>query len=148
MKPVMGIAIGVLFTLSAFSQNPVSWTFTSKKIADKTYELCFTATVQDPWHIYSQTTPDGGPVATKFTFNKNPLAVIDGNAAEKGKLQKKYEEVFGVDVKYFDGNVEFIQLVKLKASAKTTITGKVQFMACNDEQCLPPSEIPFSISLN
>jgi thiol:disulfide interchange protein DsbD len=56
--------------------------------------------------------------------------------------------VFGVDVKYFSGKVDFVQLVKLKSKAKTNFTGSVEFMVCNDQQCLPPATQKFSIALN
>jgi hypothetical protein len=130
------------------SQTPVNWSYTANKIADKTYEVHIKAGVQSPWHIYSQTTPDGGPLPTKFTFSKNPLFVISGQPIELGKLLQKHEEAFGVDVKYFDGDVDFVQLVKLKSNAKTILSGTMEFMACNDEQCLPPTTNKFSITLD
>lgn len=130
------------------AQSPVSWNFTSKKTGDKEYEIHITASVNNPWHIYSQNTPDGGPLPTKISFNKNPLISVEGKIDELGKLIKKYEDVFGVDVKYFDGNVEFTQKIKVKANVKTSINGTVIFMVCNDEQCLPPTNKSFSIELN
>jgi hypothetical protein len=60
----------------------------------------------------------------------------------------KHETVFGVDVKYFDGKVDFVQKVKLKGTAKTNFTGSVTFMVCNDEQCLPAATQKFSLYLN
>jgi hypothetical protein len=131
-----------------FSQTPVKWTYTAKKIDDRTYEIHVTAKVQEPWHIYSQGTPDGGPLPTKISFGKNPLVTVSGAAKEKGKLLTKYEDVFGVDVKYFDGNVDFVQVVKLKSRVKTNLNGSVEFMACNDSQCLPPKTEKFSVLLN
>jgi hypothetical protein len=106
------------------------------------------ATVQTPWHIYSQTTPDGDPAPTKIVFSKNQLLIISGQPKEVGKLMQKHEEAFGVDVKYFDGNVDFIQIVKMKSKAKTTVSGTIEFMVCNDEQCLPPTTNKFSITLD
>lgn len=137
------IAAGIIY-----AQRPVNWSFTSKKTGDKMYEVYLTASVNVPWHIYSQSTPDGGPLPTTVHFNKNPLVILQGKLEEKGKLLQKYEEVFDMNVKYFDGNVNFVQLIKLKGNVKTTISGKVEFMACNDEQCLPPAEVPFTIQLN
>jgi len=104
--------------------------------------------INNPWHTYSQFTPDGGPVATKFSFAKNPLYTLDGSVKENGKLIKKFESVFGVDVKYFSEKVDFVQVVKLKTSAKTNFSGSVEFMVCNDQQCLPPATQKFSIALN
>lgn len=141
--------LGVLLLLGIVvgAQNPVSWKFSSKKTGDRTFEVHFTVTVAKPRHIYSQTTPDGGPVATKISFTKNPLVTIDGIAKEIGKMETKYEEVFGVDVKYFDGGVDFVQVVKVKSNVKTNVTGNVVYMVCNDQQCLPPVTVGFNVAL-
>jgi hypothetical protein len=130
------------------AQTPYTWSFKANRVADKTYEIHLTADVQAPWHTYSQFTPDGGPLPTKFTFSKNPLYSLDGIVKENGKLVVKHEDVFGVDVKYFEGKVDFVQRVKLKGSAKTNFSGTVEFMVCNEQQCLPPATQKFSIALN
>jgi thiol:disulfide interchange protein DsbD len=104
--------------------------------------------VNSPWHTYSQFTPDGGPVPTSFNFSKNPLFKLDGKVKENGNLIKKHEDVFGVDVKYFNGKVDFVQRVTVKGNARTNVTGSVEFMVCNDHQCLPPATEKFSIALN
>jgi hypothetical protein len=131
-----------------WAQTPYTWTFTSKKTAEKTYEIHCTMDVNAPWHTYSQFTPEGGPVPTKFSFAKNPLFSLDGGVNEIGKVIVKHETVFGVDVKYFDGKVEFVQRVKLKGSAKTNFSGFVEFMVCNEAQCLPPTTRKFTVALN
>ncbi len=149
LKRMLGTLAGVTFIfLQAKSQtNPVNWSYSSKKLSDKTYEVRITATVASPWHIYSQTTPDGGPLPTKINFNKNPLIVTQGEIKEDGELHKKYEEVFGVDVKFFDRKVDFVQTVKLKNDVKTTVSGNIEYMVCNDVQCLPPKTISFDVQL-
>jgi Disulphide bond corrector protein DsbC len=130
-------------------QDPVQWKFSTKKLDAKTYEIHMEATVASPWHIYSQTTPDGGPLPTKIEFTKNPLVVLSGKTVEKGVMKEKFEEVFGVKVKYFPGSVEFVQIVKVKSDkAKTNLLGNIEFLACNDVRCMPPKTIPFSIALN
>src|SRR5580704_14700383 len=93
----------VLFTAKAVAQDPLHWNFSSKKIADGKYEIHLTATVEAPWHTYSQSTPDGGPIPTKIVFHKNPLIIPDGSAKEIGELKTVHDEIFGVDVKYFPG---------------------------------------------
>ena len=77
-------------------------------------------------------------------------SIIQSDRAGKGngKMITKHETVFDVDVKYFDGEVDFVQKVKMKGTAKTNITGSVTFMVCNDEQCLPPTTQKFSLALN
>jgi thiol:disulfide interchange protein DsbD len=149
MKRIITLSFLLLFTNILFAQiqNPVVWTATSKKIADKTYEVHITATIDHGWHIYSQTTPDGGPIPTSITFTKNPLVNVEGKAKEVGKLEKHNEPLFGVDVMQFSNTVDFVQLVKLKAPVKTSLNVAVEFMVCNDRQCLPPSTRKFSVAL-
>jgi len=98
MKKIIPIAILLLFSNFLFAQivkSPVSWTATSKKIGDKTYEIHLTANIQNAWHIYSQTTPEGGPVPTSISFTKNPLVINQGVTKEVGKLEQHNEPLFG-----------------------------------------------------
>ena len=149
MKKLVLFSLLLLVAGVGFSQvkNPVKWTFSSKKLPAGTYELKFTATIQPSWHIYSQNTPDGGPSATVFSFTKNPLVTLDGPAKEIGKLEQKFEALFGVEVKQFSDKVEFVQVVKPKGKAKTAVKGQIKFMTCNDRECLPPTTQKFSINL-
>jgi hypothetical protein len=149
MKQLVSLILVVLLTTQAFCQvkNPVKWSFAAKKIDQVSYEVSLTATVDPGWHVYSQTTPDGGPSATVISFTQNPLIVLDGPVKEVGKLEQKYEELFGVNVKQFSNKVTFVQTVKLKGKAKTAINGTIEFMSCNNKECLPPANQKFSISL-
>ena len=149
MKRIIIVLLLMAVSSYGFSQiqNPVKWTFTSKKIASGKYEVHMVAVIDNGWHIYSKTTPEGGPVPTLISFNKNPLAQQDGTTKEVGKLEQHNEPLFGVDVKQFSNKVDFVQVVKIKGNAKTFITGTVEFMVCNNKQCLPPKAIPFSIAL-
>ncbi|MFL5772621.1 MAG: protein-disulfide reductase DsbD domain-containing protein [Flavisolibacter sp.] len=131
----------------AQTDDPVKWEFSSKKINPNTFEIHLKAKVEDEWHIYSQTTPDGGPVATNITFTKNPLLTLKGDVREVGKLEQHFEKLFGVEVKQFSEKVEFIQTVIIKPGIKTSILGTVQYMTCNDEQCMPPKKVNFTIAL-
>ncbi len=132
---------------NAQAQPPIVWSFSAKKVADKTYEVRISATLTGEWHVYSQTTPAGGPTPTDITFASNPLVTLDGGTKEVGKLEEHFEPLFGVIVKQFSEKVEFVQKVKLKAAVKTSINGSVSFMVCNDEQCMPPARQAFSVSL-
>ena len=147
-KPVLLLATVLLATL-CFAQvkNPVKWSFTTKKINPTSYEVHLTAMLDNGWHLYSQSTPDGGPVPTAIAFTKNPLVTLDGTAKEVGKLEQHFESLFGVDVKQFSRKVDFVQTVKLKAGVKTTLNGTIDFMTCNDHECLPPSTQKFSLEL-
>ncbi len=149
MKKIFFALFFVFSSHVLFAQllNPVDWTVTSKKINDKIYEVHLIATINKGWHIYSQNTPDGGPVPTTITFTKNPLLDLDGKVKESGKLEQRHEEIFGVDVKQFSDKVEFIQVIKLKTRVKTSAKISVEYMVCNDRQCLPPVTKNFSIAL-
>lgn len=128
-------------------KNPVQWKFLAKKRTAGTYELHLTATIEKGWHLYSQTTPEGGPVPTRIEFVKNPLVTLIGKAKELGKLEQHHEKLFGVDVKQFSNKVDFVQLVKTKGNIKTSASGNISFMVCNDQECLPPQTVPFAILL-
>ncbi|WP_316794274.1 protein-disulfide reductase DsbD domain-containing protein [Pedobacter frigoris] len=111
-------------------------------------KVSMTAVIEKGWHIYSQNTPDGGPSATKVTFAKNPLVLLGGKVKEVGEMHKVHEEAFGVDVWYYKDKVDFVQIIKLKKpGVKTILTGTVEFMVCDDHQCLPVEEVGFSIEL-
>jgi thiol:disulfide interchange protein DsbD len=96
-------------------KNPVNWTSSVKKLGDKTYQVVLVANIDKGWHMYSQTTPDGGPIPTKVTVAKNPLITTTNGFKENGKLEQKYEPLFGVNVRQYSDKVEFTQVVKTKA---------------------------------
>ena len=135
------------FNATGQIQNPVKWEYKSKKIADKTYEVIFTAKIDKGWHLYAQETGEG-PVPTSFTFKRNPIVTPQGKTKEKGNLLKEFDKNFGTMLQFYADKVEFVQVVKLKANAKTSVNGEIEFMVCNDEKCLPPRKIPFSIKLS
>ncbi len=134
-------------TIIAQVKNPVKWTYSAKKLSTGKYELHMTAIVEKGWHIYSQNTPDGGPVPTAFTFTKNPLVTLSGPVKETGKLETHFEKLFDVEVKQYSDKVDFVQTVTVKGNVKTNVAGKVEYMLCNDKECLPPKEVNFSIAL-
>jgi hypothetical protein len=134
------------FAVFAQSGKQVKWSFAAKKIADKTYEIHMTADINGNWHMYAQDAGDG-PQPTAFNFTKNPLLSLDGGVKEIGKMKKVYEDAFKSEVRFYEKSVNFVQIVKVKGSAKTNLSGKVEFMVCDDKQCLPPTEIPFAVNI-
>jgi thiol:disulfide interchange protein DsbD len=146
MSRLILVLVAINLTVFAYSQKVVQWKYSSKKIADKTYEVHISASINDGWHIYSQFTPMDGPsLPTSFQFNKNPLITLAGNVKEMGTLVTKHEELFDVNLKYYRNKVDFVQVVKLKNNIKTNVTGTLEFMACTDERCLLPESITFSV---
>lgn len=137
------------FTAVATAQmeNPVKWTYTAKKIANKTYEIHITANIDGNWHLYSQFTGEG-PEPTSFKFDKNPLIKLDGNVIESGHVENVYDPNFKSTMKYFSKQVDFIQKVTLRSSATTIVKGVLTYMVCNDNRCLPPKDVPFSVKID
>jgi hypothetical protein len=135
-----------LFSI-VFAQNPVRWEYTVKRIAPEQFEVSLTATIERGWHIYSQLTPEGGPLPTEISFNKNPLLIFNSTVKEVGSMQEKHEDVFDVKVKYYNNTVVFRQVVTLSKKVKTKVSGSVKYMVCNDKECLPPKTNSFSMDL-
>ena len=135
-----------MLSASAQMENPVQWSYSAKKIADKTYELHITANLEGKWHIYAQDAGEG-PVPTEFSFTTNPLVKMDGKVKEVGKLEKSYDPNFKSVLKYYGSKVDFVQKVKLRSNATTVVAGTVTYMVCNDKKCLPPKDVPFSVKV-
>jgi thiol:disulfide interchange protein DsbD len=149
MKKFTLLLIGIIAACTLFAQSSkqVKWAFTSKKVAEKTYEVHMTATINGNFHMYAQNVGVEGPLPTAFVFTKNPLVQFDGKVKEIGKLIKKYESTWSGNVNYYEKSVNFIQTVKVRGTAKTNIAGKVEFMVCDDSRCLPPGEVEFSVNI-
>lgn len=147
-KITFSLLITMLFSAAAFAQieNPVKWSYTSKKISDKVYEVHITASLDPKWHIYAQDAGEG-PEPTSINFSKNPLVSLDGKVKEVGSLEKEYDKNFGSVLKFYSTKVTFVQKVKLRSDVATVIKGSVNYMVCNDKKCLPPKDVPFSIKL-
>jgi thiol:disulfide interchange protein DsbD len=149
MKKLLVLFCSIVFAINVHAQkpNPVKWTFTAVKKSDKQYEVVASATIDAPWHMYSQFV-SGGPIPTNFTFSKNPLIQLAGKTKEKGKLQKMYDKNFKTELSFFSDKVDFIQTVNLKVASKTNLVGMVEYSICNDDRCLPPAKVSFEVALN
>lgn len=123
--------------------KPVKWSYAAKKISSAEAIVLIKATIDDGWHVYSQTVEEGGPLKTSFTFERATAYALIGPTIEP-KPKTKFEQAFNMNVSFFEHEVVFQQKIKLKA-ARTTVKGKVEYMTCNDKQCLPPEDIDFSI---
>ncbi|TDG37395.1 sugar transporter [Pedobacter changchengzhani] len=143
-KITLLLAMVVFVATSTFAQiqKPVKLAYVAKKTGTDAI-LYIKATIDNGWHIYSQHTPDGGPVKTTFTFAPSKDYTLVGKVMEP-KPMVKYEDSFKINVNYFEKQVIFQQKIKLKKGV-TTVKGSVEFMVCNDKQCLPPDEVAFSI---
>jgi Disulphide bond corrector protein DsbC len=149
MKKLLIAAIILLGATGVKAQlNPITWSFSAKKVSDKTYEIHLTATIQTKWHLYSQTQPeDAIAIPTTFTVNANPLFTREGKIKEVGTMEKFKDASLGVSANQYSKTVDFVQKIKLKANVKTNFTGTVEYQTCDDHQCLPPRKANFSIAI-
>ncbi len=149
MKKFSLLIVAVLLTITgAFAQihNPVKWSVASKKLNSKEAVVFIKATIQDGWNIYSQTVEEGGPLPTSFTYKASKDFTLNGKTIEP-QPKTKFEDVFKMNVPYFSTEVVFQQKVKLNTSKPTSVSGTVEFMACDKTQCLPPDEYNFTVTI-
>ena len=147
MKKLISSIMLALIALVAQAQilTPVKWKI---KLDDKggapEKEIVFTATADKGWHLYDMNLPEGGPVSTSFTFETLNGAELIGQPVPSVKPTTVYDEQFAMNLRWYPGTVSFTQKLKVTDPAKFKVEGEVEFMACNDETCLPPDQIPFS----
>lgn len=154
MRKILGIIL--LFTgLAAQAQftdpkakifDPVKWSFTSEKLSDKDYNLVITAKIEKGWHLYSQFIEDGGPIPTSFKFTPSADYKLSGKVTESPKAVTAFDKNFNMEIAWHQDQVVFKQAVSLNVP-KTRIKGVLEFMVCDDQRCLPPSEVEFEIDV-
>ncbi len=127
--------------------KPVKWSASVTKISDTEYELIATANIDAHWHLYSQTVPEGGPIATTFTFQGNGKFLKKGNTTEE-KGQTVDDPVFGMRIKFFETKASFKQRIRIKTKEAFKINATVEFMVCDDSRCLPPTEVDLVFNIN
>lgn len=126
--------------------EPVKWRFELEELGEDKYALLATATIDHPWHLYSQHIDDiNGPMPTEFLFDKKDGLELMGAVQEPDPITE-YEEVFEMEVSYFSDSVTFRQAFK-NTGGLQTLTGSVGFMTCDDTRCIFPDPVPFELSL-
>jgi len=135
--------------ISAQSQifDPVTWDFGYEDKGNNLYELVFTATIDEGSHIYSMDIPEGGPIPTSFRFDTIPGFLLAGKTFEVTEPEEIFDEAFEMNIKSFSGKAEFRQKVTA-ASPYFTVTGAVNYMACNNVICSPPKDVEFEIKIS
>lgn len=127
--------------------SPISWSYQVNELKRGELEIVFKAKLDAGWHLYSQFIPDGGPIPTTFYFEENDEIKLVGKPSENGKKVSKYDDIFGMNLTWFDDSVSFIQIVEV-ADRNHILKGSFEFMMCDDEACLPPDEVIFEIDLS
>lgn len=126
-------------------QEPVKFKAELKTISDTEAQIVFTGKIDAGWHVYSTDLPSGGPISATFNTEKIEGAELVGKLIPQGKEIEDFDKVFEMKLRYFEHTATFIQKLKI-TGATYMIEGYMEFGACNDENCLPPTEVPFSFS--
>lgn len=144
--PLLFFVFLLSFVASAQILTPVKWVWKAEQVGKGEYKLIFTAKIDAKWHTYSQYIGEGGPVKTSFTFEKNSAVELIGKTTERGgKVHDEHDLVFDMQLKYFEEALICEQKVKVKGDTK--LKGVLEFMACDDHQCLPPDALDFEFDL-
>ncbi len=127
--------------------EPVSWSYDVKYTSNNEAELLLTATIESGWHVYALNLPsDEGPIPTSFRFTPNAAYTANGKV-KQGKFKTEYDPNFGMDLNFFDKKATFTQAIKRLSASDFKVDGELTFMVCNDEMCLPPEDVAFSIEV-
>ena len=148
-KFILSCLLMVVCLTSAFAQiqDPVQFKTELKKISETEAQIIFTGTIDAGWHVYSTDLPEGGPISATFNTDKMEGIELDGKLTPQGKEIQNYDKMFEMNVRYFEDKATFVQKLKITA-ANYFIEGYFQYGSCNDENCLPPTDIEFSFSGN
>lgn len=146
MKKLVSTLLLVLMALAVQAQilTPVKWKIKLEDPGTPEKDIVFTATAEKGWHLYDMNLPEGGPVSTSFTFETLQGAELIGTPVSSVKPTTVYDEQFAMNLRWYPGTVSFTQKLKVTDPAKFKVEGEVEFMACNDETCLPPDRIGFT----
>ena len=123
--------------------DPVTFKTEWKKVSDEKAEIVFTATIDPGWHVYSTDLGDGGPISATFNVTQMQGAEPVGKLKPVGKEVSGFDPLFEMQVRYFEKTAQFVQELKLTGGA-CRVEGYLEYGACNDENCLPPTQVPFS----
>lgn len=147
MKKILFSLIVSFLAFAAYAQiqEPVKFKTELKNVSATGVEIVFTASIEQGWHVYSTDLGDGGPISATFNTDKLTGAQLDGKLRPVGKEIASFDKLFEMDVRYFEHTAQFVQKLKL-TGGDYQVTGYLEYGACNDENCLPPTQVEFSFS--
>lgn len=145
MKKILFSLIVSFLAFAAYAQiqEPVKFKTELKNVSATEVEIVFTASIEQGWHVYSTDLGDGGPISATFNTDKLTGAQLDGKLRPVGKEIASFDKLFEMDVRYFEHTAQFVQKLKL-TGGDYQVTGYLEYGACNDENCLPPTQVEFS----
>jgi thiol:disulfide interchange protein DsbD len=138
---------GFLFSEAQIFE-PVHWNISHKLTGKTTADIIFKASIDDGWHLYGLSLPPNGPKPTSIVFEKIEHAQKVGNLQAASKLEKKFDSNFGMELSWYSKEAVFVQKISFSSIKNVRLEGYIEYMACNDKSCLPPTTEPFSIQLN
>ena len=143
-----GLIVMIMLPFFSFSQilDPVKWSFKVEQTKPGEATLVLTARADKGWHVYSQDIPPDGPLPTTFTFKKSNDFERIGKVTESKPIMED-DPMFKMVLKYFADKAVFKQQVKILSKKDFVIKGTVNFMCCDDKQCLPPTDVYFEFRL-
>ncbi len=144
MKRIMTVATLMLLSILAMAQmqTPVHFSVSQKQVSPSEVDVIFTGKIDKGWHVYSTGLPDDGPISATLTSETSEGAKAEGKLKAQGKEISQFDNLFGMKLRYFENSVTFVQRYKLTAE-KYHIKGFLEYGACNDQSCLPPTQVDF-----
>ena len=135
LNSILMTIVAVLTSTMVFAQpiEPVMWSSSVEKIAEDEYRITYKASIEQGWHIYDMGPYEGGPMATSFTFEPSSDYELVGGVEPTGDVKRHFDQNFGMEIGYYEDEVIFSQIVK---SSVATIVATVDYMACNDSNCI------------
>lgn len=133
------VALAILVSSSAYSQvqDPVKWKVSSQKVDGAKYEIIFDATIDMGWHLYSSENPQGGPIPTTFNFKESKAFSVEGAPKPVGDVKIEHDEIFEMDVAYFDNKARFVQTLNLNdGQTSAQVSGEIEYQACFEDKCI------------
>ena len=135
----------VVYALQAQIKDPVKFKTELTPLSDTEAEVVFTAAIDKGWHVYSTDLGDGGPISATFNIDNKSGVELVGKLKPVGKEVATFDKLFEMKVRYFENTAKFVQKVKFTGGAYA-IEGYLEYGACDDESCLPPTQVPFKFS--
>lgn len=123
---------------------PVAWTFYADSVQHGQAVVVFSAKLAEGWKLYSQQMNEGGPIPTRFCFDKVTGMMTEGATLEKGILVQSYSEIYGMDIRWYSDQVVFSQQIRFEKQSQ--LTGVIHYMICDDTVCIPEKR-PFVVLL-
>ena len=144
MKRIMTVATLMLVSILAMAQmqTPVHFSVSQKQVSPSEVDVIFTGKIDKGWHVYSTGLPDDGPISATLTSETSEGAKAEGKLKAQGKEISQFDNLFGMKLRYFENSVTFVQRYKLTAE-KYHIKGFLEYGGCNDQSCLPPTQVEF-----